>query len=115
MLPHVDLVKTDFSEQCITSISSVTRIGQLGTTLTATSNRITLQRNTVCSVLRLLVNANVVTRLPIHVTLMMEVIRSSETSVLTSTTLRNIPEDSLLQSHRREHLKSSIALTDWTL
>jgi hypothetical protein len=26
-----------------------------------------------------------------------------------------IPEDDILQSHRRENLKSCIALTDWTL
>jgi hypothetical protein len=49
------------------------------------------------------------------VALMMEVIRSSETSVLTSGTRRNIPEDSILHSHRRENLKSYIALTGWTL
>jgi hypothetical protein len=27
----------------------------------------------------------------------------------------NIPEDDVLHSHRREHLKSFIALTGWTL
>jgi hypothetical protein len=39
-------------------------------------------------------------------TLMMEVIRSSETSVLTTVTRRHIREDGLLHSHRRENLKS---------
>jgi hypothetical protein len=37
---------------------------------------------------------------------MMEVIRSTETSVLTRTTQRHIPEDGILYSHRHENLKS---------
>jgi hypothetical protein len=41
---------------------------------------------------------------------MMEAIQFSETSVLTRATLRHIPEDGILY-HRRENLKSSIALT----
>jgi hypothetical protein len=51
----------------------------------------------------LLVAANVIPTLPILVTLMMDAIRSSETSVLA--TRRNIPEDTILHSHRRENLK----------
>jgi hypothetical protein len=47
-------------------------------------------------VLRLLVTANVFSSSPILVILMLQVIRSSETSVL--------------QSHRRKNLKSYIAL-----
>jgi hypothetical protein len=35
---------------------------------------------------------------------------SSETSVLTTSTRRNIPEDTILHSHRRENLKSYIAV-----
>jgi hypothetical protein len=45
----------------------------------------------------------------------MEVIRSIETSVLTRVTRRNIPEDGILHSHRRENIKSYIALISWVL
>jgi hypothetical protein len=63
----------------------------------------------------MLVTANVAPSSPILVTLMMEALNSSETSVLTRATRRNIPEDGILHSHRRENLKSYIALTGWTL
>jgi hypothetical protein len=61
---------------------------------------------------RLLVTADVPSPL-VLVTLMKEMLSSSETSVLTRATRRNIPEDCILHSHRRENLKSYLTQTSW--
>jgi hypothetical protein len=99
MLCSVVLVRTDVSEELSTFFIRMTRIDLVF----------------LRSLRRLLVTASVVPSSPILITLMMEVLSSSETSVLTRATRRNIPEDAIFHSHHRENLKSYIALTGWTL
>jgi hypothetical protein len=52
---------------------------------------------------------------PILVTMIIEAIRSYETSVLTIATRYHSPEDGNVHSHRRENLKSYMTLTGWAL
>jgi hypothetical protein len=86
MLRRVALVRTDVSEEISAPIIRLTIVGELGTTLAVTSNRLTLRRNTK------------------YESAMEQ--SSSETSVLTRATWHNISEDGILHSHRRGNLKS---------
>jgi hypothetical protein len=86
MWRRVAFIRTDISEEHITSIIRMKRGGEIGT-LAVTSKWSTL-------------------RCAIH---------SSEKYVIIRVTCHNITEDGILHSHRREDLKFNIALTGWNL
>jgi hypothetical protein len=90
ILRRVALLRTDVSEERIASITRATAIGELEITLAVARNRSTQPSS------------------PVFLTLMMDTICSSESSVLTRPTWCNIQEGNIFHSHRRENLKSYI-------
>jgi hypothetical protein len=92
------LVRTDISEEHVASTFNAERISELGTMLVATS--------------RLLMFFLALRFFPF---MKMEETCSTEMSAVKRPIRRHLPEGIILNSHRRENLKSYIALTGWAL
>jgi hypothetical protein len=75
LLRRVALVRIDVSEEGMTNIIMMAKIGELGTTLVVTGNRSTPRRNTVF------------------------ILRSSEMSVLARATRCDLPDGDILQRY----------------
>jgi hypothetical protein len=91
----VALITNDLSEERVATIIRAKRVSELATALAVTSNNLPSKM--------------------IRFTLILETLRSPETSVLTRAIWSHILEDGIIHSHRRENLKPYIALNGWTL
>jgi hypothetical protein len=110
MLRRVALVRTDVSEESITSVIRVTRIGNLGATLAETSNRNTNILPPSSGLPRIgELGTTLFLACRFLATLMMEVNCSSK-SLFLKETWRNIAEDGILHSHCHANLKSYLIL-----
>jgi hypothetical protein len=130
-LRHVILVRTDVSEEPSTSTITVTRIGELGTTLAVTSNRRMLRRNSKShiakmqrspsTILRMIPNAPwYVTNQTLHDDLKVPFIKDviDEKSINHHDKLRNYSNpilQSLLERQQRRRLKKLASRLNWWL
>jgi hypothetical protein len=127
MLQRVAPVITDVLEQRTASIVRVRKFFETEKTLAVTSYRSMLRRNTnkleyhTCHfflvLLGLLVTANTVLSSPVLVTILMDAIHSSETSVLRRVTQHNISGDSILHYQKQTNsvfLSPRANYTDWS-